>query len=61
VYATLLVYITIKPAMTMSAVIAMARPYANQSLGLEYSYTGEVVVNVTCDCGGLYGEEWLGL
>ena len=32
--------------MTMSAVIAMARPYAR---GLEYSYRGDVAVNVTCD------------
>jgi hypothetical protein len=61
VYAALLMYITIKPAMTMSADIAMASPYASQSLWPEYSYTGEIVVKTTCDCGGLYGEEMLGL
>jgi hypothetical protein len=54
-------YITVKPVMTMSVVIAMARPYANQSLELEYSYRGEVAVNVTFDWGGLYGEDLLGL
>jgi hypothetical protein len=52
VYAALLMYITIKPAMTMSADIAMASPYASQSLWPEYSYTGEIVVKTTCDCGG---------
>jgi len=41
--------------------IAVASPYASQSRWPEYSYTGEIVVNVTWDCGGLYGEEFLGL
>jgi hypothetical protein len=47
--------------MTMSVAIAIARPYANQSLELEYSYRGEVEVNVTSVWGSLYGEDLLGL